>query len=77
MTRDDIIRIAQEAGFQRDMFGRGIWDNKDFNRFAALVTAAERKECAAICLNMAQNHLDLRSAALEVAAERILMRGET
>lgn len=45
MTREDIIRMAKEAGFEADMFGRGIWDSSDFNRFAALVAAAEREAC--------------------------------
>ena len=49
MDRDDIIRMAQEAGFKPDMFGIGIWDSAEFNRFAALVAAAEREECARIC----------------------------
>ena len=48
MTREDIIRMAREAGFEADMFGRGIWDSSDFNRFAALVAAAEREACAKV-----------------------------
>ena len=47
MTRDDIIRMAKEAGFETDGFGIGIWDSADFNRFAALVAAAEREKVAA------------------------------
>lgn len=46
MTRDDIIRMAREAGFQTDMFGLGIWDSSEFNKFASLVAAAEREACA-------------------------------
>jgi len=49
MTRDDIIRMAREAGWQEDMFGIGIWDSKELNVFANLVAAAEREECAALC----------------------------
>jgi len=49
MTRDDIIRMAREAGYQEDGFGFGIWDSKEFNAFANLVAAAERKECVKIC----------------------------
>ena len=48
MTRDDIIRMALEAGFQRDMFGRGIWDSEEFNRFHAIAIAAEREACAKV-----------------------------
>ena len=44
MTHDDIIRMAKEAGFLADGFGIGIWDSQDFNDFAYLVAAAERKE---------------------------------
>jgi hypothetical protein len=49
MTRDDIIRMAREAGWQEDMFGIGIWDSKELNVFANLVAAAEREECAKLC----------------------------
>jgi hypothetical protein len=45
MTRDDIIRMAREAGYQEDGFGFGIWDSKEFNAFASLVAAAERESC--------------------------------
>jgi hypothetical protein len=49
VNREDIIRMAREAGFEADMFGRGIWDSSDFNRFAALVAAHEREACAKAC----------------------------
>ena len=49
MTRDDINRLAREAGYLPDMFGVGIWDSNEFNRFAALVAAAEREQCAKVC----------------------------
>ena len=42
MNRDDVIRMAREAGYQEDMFGFGIWDSQEFNDFADLVAAAER-----------------------------------
>ena len=47
MTRDDIIRMAQEAGFTDADNGRvwitdGYWDD-ELARFAALVAAAERE----------------------------------
>jgi hypothetical protein len=42
MTREKLIELAREAGYQEDMFGFGIWDSKEFNAFAALVAAAER-----------------------------------
>jgi hypothetical protein len=46
MTRDDIIRLAREAGLWpavTDVFP------KELERFAALVAAHEREECARIC----------------------------
>ena len=50
MTRDDIIRMAQETGitFVTD-FGDASATPEWLERFAALVAAAEREECAAIC----------------------------
>jgi len=50
MTRDDIIRMAREAGFTDADNGRvwitdGYWDD-EIERFAALVAAAEREKVA-------------------------------
>ena len=49
MNREDIIRMAREAG---GMFDHMMWLNRDllpvFERFAALVAAAEREACAQI-----------------------------
>lgn len=47
MSRDDIIRMAREAGF-----GPAVaWPEflPPFERFAALVAAHEREECAKVC----------------------------
>ena len=46
MNRDDIIRMAREAGMTGLKEG-GVLEN--FERFAALVAAAEREACAKIC----------------------------
>jgi len=47
MTREDIIRLAQEAEIP------GSWELNWFDpyldRFAALVAAHEREECAKVC----------------------------
>jgi hypothetical protein len=43
MTRDDIIRMAREAGFARTKMHPAL------ERFAALVAAAEREACAKLC----------------------------
>ena len=64
MTRDDIIRMAREAGFDalvpsEEILGRGgIYTGSDdeisdeLERFAALVAAAERSACAQVCESM-------------------------
>ena len=50
MTRDEIIKMAKEAGA---MFDHMTWVERDlapvFERFAALVAAAEREACAKVC----------------------------
>ena len=50
MTRDDIIRMAREAGafFDGDC---SVYDMPEhcFEKFAALVAAAEREACAKVC----------------------------
>jgi hypothetical protein len=45
MTKDDIIRMAREAGLQP------YYDEQetDIEAFANLVAAAEREECAKVC----------------------------
>jgi hypothetical protein len=56
MTRDDIIRMAREAGIEhhenvdemRSPFCDGVWF-EDFEHFASLIAAAEREECAILC----------------------------
>ena len=54
MNREEIIRMAREAGFSGYMFG--YWDDYEvvvsadtIERFAALVAAAEREACAKVC----------------------------
>jgi hypothetical protein len=45
MTRDDIIRMAREAGLDPD-----LWNYTDaFERYAQLVAEHEREECAKLC----------------------------
>ena len=45
MTRDDILRIAREAG----MPSLSLIDIGYLEKFAALVAAAEREACAELC----------------------------
>ena len=44
-------------------------------KFADLIRADEREACAKVCDRMAQRTQDIRSAALESAAENIRARG--
>jgi hypothetical protein len=46
MDREDIIRMAREAGLA---YGSDEKPLNSVTRFAALVAAAEREACAAIC----------------------------
>ena len=48
MTRDDIIRIAREAGLSNDFGNFGYPYLPELERFARLVAAAEREACAQI-----------------------------
>lgn len=59
MTRDEIVELARDAGFNqsnpyeelivRHSNGSWIGVTNRLERFAALVAAAEREACAAIC----------------------------
>ena len=55
MTRDDVIRMAREAGLLIPSFridgglALGTCTVPDFERFASLVAAAEREACAKVC----------------------------
>jgi len=54
MTQDEIIRMAREAGIEFDLIDEDegqIWyiTSEGLERFAALVAAAERDECACLC----------------------------
>ncbi len=48
MNRDDIMRMAREAGLEEEwIIDPGSPER--FERFAALVSAAEREACAKVC----------------------------
>ncbi len=59
MTKDDIIRMAREAGFDqsnpheelivRHSNGSWVGISDRLERFAELVAAAEREACAKVC----------------------------
>lgn len=49
MNREDIIRMAREAGAERNSdFPDWSFEDEQLERFAALVAAAEREACANI-----------------------------
>jgi hypothetical protein len=48
MTRDDIIRLAREAGWHDELLSVSFTEPL-LERFAALVAAAEREACAKVC----------------------------
>ena len=79
MTRDDIIRMAKEAGFKpRHNAPREWWMlTEDIERFAALVAAAEREACAKASEAQIDRWMDDRAryAASECAAA-IRQRGK-
>ncbi len=81
MTRDDIIRMAQEAGafFDGDC---SVYDMPEhcFEKFAALVAAAEREACAKVCegLRPSKPEYDQRfNDGCTLSAAAIRARGET
>lgn len=48
MNRDDIIRMAREAGISKPWDQEPVkWETLE--RFASLVAAAEREACAKVC----------------------------
>jgi len=53
MTRDDIIRMAREAELEEWVIV-DHWD--ELERFAALVAAAEREQCATIAKDWDKDH---------------------
>jgi len=69
MTRDDIIRMAHEAGYSHKL-PKGE-HGLALKRFAALVAAAEREACAKVC----DEHWRFNGSASE-CADAIRARGE-
>ena len=66
---NDIIRMAREAGYYP---GVAEHDAKLLERFAALVAAAEREECAKV----AENMLRFYTAAVTGVPQAIRARGQ-
>jgi hypothetical protein len=60
MTRDDIIRMAREAGISKPWDQEPVkWETLE--RFANLVVAEEREACAVIAFN-AKTYLEAAAA---------------
>ena len=60
MNREDIIRMAREAGKVRP--GVEYMPLEVFERFAKLVAAAEREACAAVCDKLGDEYADANAA---------------
>jgi len=77
MTRDDIIRMAKEAGWEMDdscvLEPQVVWyiSQGQLERFANLVAAAERKACADMAENWRCNGMPRT-----VLADQIRARGQ-
>jgi hypothetical protein len=62
MTRDDIIKMAREAGFNPVSYtGANL---ELFERFAELVTAHEREACAKLCEELLPGNGSRTAAAI-------------
>jgi DNA-binding protein YbaB len=74
MTREEIIRMAREAGLDPD-----LWNYTDaFERFAALVATAEREACAKVCEERQEVFQKYYTKGLpKLCAEAIRARGNT
>jgi len=80
MTIDDIIRVAREAGFDLTMFEFSLGfvthgTHEEFERFAALVAAAEREACAKVCDDLVLAHPGRADLTAQQCAFAIRERG--
>ena len=74
MAQEDIVKMAREAGLDPD-----LWNYTDaFERFAALVAAAEREACAELCEeHIGEDRYDMFGKHLaKQCADAIRARGE-
>jgi hypothetical protein len=80
MTKEEIIRMAREAGFVVDWQHADVAEikAKRYEHFASLVAEHEREACAKVCEQevCACCWEDDAQAAAEHLAERIRARGE-
>ena len=75
MTRDDIIKMARDAGIKQAIETPHLLMVHELERFAALVAAHEREACAKLCDVLAV-HPEYASDITKVAAQAIRARGE-
>ena len=68
MNREDMIRMAKEAGWQ---YAHGDSGYEPLWEFAALVASAERTACAELCDRFANRMMDA-----EECADAIRARGQ-
>ena len=68
MDREAVIRMAREVGIGP------VYGHESIERFAALVAAHEREECAKVCDVLAV-HPEYASDITKVAAQAIRARG--
>lgn len=80
MTQDEIVKMAREAGInvEQGFLLRFAGVEDDLERFAALVAAAEREACAAVCERIAtDNYGELSGRTIpEACARAIRARGQ-
>ena len=69
MTRDDILRLAREAGGTLSSFDRWSMHTSDVVRFGALIAAAEREACASIIEDMDVQHPKYIADAIKARKE--------
>jgi len=74
VTRDDIIRMAREAGFADGVVE--IVGLEGFANLAALVAAAEREACAKVCEARYMGDNNREDAEARRCAAAIRARGE-
>ena len=62
MTRDDIVKWAQEAAIMPPDWGATENQWRSLEAFANLVAAAEREACAAVCDKLGDEYADANAA---------------
>lgn len=62
-----IKELAEQAGYESDMFGIGHWDMPEFKKFAELIVL----ECAKVCYNPDNEIYQTRIPVLYEANKRI------